>query len=352
MENNLNAQKELMVQRVRFAKGGILLALLAGLGQGFNASMTGLASELYPFADPTYTVWMLIICSFICSGLHDFFSGCWILIFNKASKRSITEYIRLLKTRVGRLLIVGGMLGGPVATGSSMAATYLCGPTYSLAISGIFPIIGTLCGVLFLKEKITVRTWIGIVIAMIGVFLISYSPPSGESYPFFGIGLIFAFICAIGWGTEGAFVSYAGDMVDPNIGVGLFRSFGSAIVLLFLFVPITGILGGVGADEGFKILSEAVGAGTPVAIMAVAALGGGTSMYVFYQALNRCGISRTMCLNITSGIWSIPICIILEAAGLMDYDVSVRAIVGVFVVVFGTILSLSSPKELISLRKN
>lgn len=353
MKNDLNAQNELMSRRMKYAKTGMLIALLSGVGQGFNASMTGVASGLWPFSDPAYTVIMLVICSFICSGLHDFFSGVWILIWNKASRRSITEYARLLKTKLGWLLLIGGMLGGPIATGGSMAATYLCGPTYSLAISSIYPLFGVVAGAIFLKEKISLRTWIGLIIAVGGVFIMSWAPPSGESYPFFAIGLFFAFLCAFGWGVEGTFVAYANDMLDPNIAVGTFRSFGSAIVLFLLIIPLTGLFGGVGAGAGFEILGDAIGAGTPVLVMALAALGGGSSMYFFYQALNSCGISRTMCINITSGIWSIPICLILEAIGVMNYEITGQAVIGAFVIVAGNLIALSKTdqNDLVNLRK-
>ncbi len=354
MQNNLNAQNELMGKRLKFAKTGMLIALLSGIGQALNGSMTSLASGLWPFTDPSYTALTIVVCSFICSGLHDFFSGCWILIWNKLSRRTFTEYVRLLKTKIGWLLMIGALLGGPIATGGAAAATYLCGPTYSLAISGIYPLIGVLCGVIFLKEKLTVRTAVGIVIAVAGVLIMSFSPPSGENFPYFTIGLIFAFVCAIGWGTEGVFAAYANDMLDPNISVGTFRSFGSGLFMLFVIVPMVCIFGRLGAGAGFEILGQAIGQGTPVLIMIIAALGGGGSMYFFYQALNSCGISRTMCINITSSIWSIPICLVLETCGLMEYEITGRAIIGAVVIVIGSIIALAKTddQDLVSLRKN
>ena len=53
MQNNLNAQNELMSRRLKFAKVGMLIALLSGIGQALNGSMTGLASGLWPFTDPS-----------------------------------------------------------------------------------------------------------------------------------------------------------------------------------------------------------------------------------------------------------------------------------------------------------
>lgn len=250
--------------------------------------------------------------------------------------------------------MAGALLGGPVATGSAAAATYLCGPTYSLAISGIYPLIGVLCGVIFLKEKLTLRSAMGIIIAVLGVLIMSFSPPEGEFFPYFTIGLLFAFLCAVGWGAEGVFAAYANDMLDPNISVGTFRSFGSGLLMILIIIPLVGILGGVGAGTGFHILGHAMGQGTPVLIMAIAALGGGSSMYFFYQALNSCGISRTMCINITSSIWSIPICLILEACGLMEYEITGRAIIGAIIIVAGSIIALAKTDEqdLVSLRKD
>ena len=103
MQNNLNAQNELMGKRLKFARTGMLIALLSGIGQALNGSMTSLASGLWPFTDPSYTALTIVVCSFICSGLHDFFSGCWILIWNKLSRRTFTEYVRLLKTKISAM---------------------------------------------------------------------------------------------------------------------------------------------------------------------------------------------------------------------------------------------------------
>ena len=347
---NLNVKEAMLEQRVKFARIGLFIAAMTGVGLGLQSSMTGVAAELYPFADPSYGIWMLIICSFICSGLHDFTAGIWILIFNKVSKRSISEYIRLLKTKVGWLLIVGALLGGPVATASNMAATYLCNPTYSLAITGIFPIIGTLTGVIFLKEKVSLRTWMGIIIAIVGVFIVSYSPPSDEVYPYFGIGIIFALLAAIGWGTEGYFASYAADMVDPNIAVGTFRSFGSGLFILLIMVPITCVIGGVGGGTGFHILGTAFHEGAPILAMVVAALGGGTSMYSFYQSVNHVGVGRTTAFNVTGTLWSIPFCLILQAMGLMVYEVTPQAIIGAIITIIGVMLTIANPKQMITQR--
>lgn len=349
MDNTIDAKAVLTSKRIRNAKLGLLVALFTGISNGFGGSVTDIASGMWPLSDPNYGVMLVIIAAYISAGLSDFFAGCWIFIWNKASRRPFAEYIRVLKTKIGLLLIVGGFLGGPLATGGFMAAIYLCGPTYALALSGLYPVVGTLASRITLKEKLPGRVWLGIIIVVIGAFIISYSPPDGEVRPYFAVGVAFAFLAAFGWGVEGSVVSYAGDMVDPNIAAGIWRTWGSGIFQLAIVLPLLSIFSG-DIMRGWNILGQAINVGTPVAVMAIAGLGTGGAIYYFYQALNMCGIGRTMSFSATSSLWSIIWCLIFQAFGWLTFEVTGMAIAGSFILVAGVLLCISNPKDLIRLR--
>ena len=52
----------------------------------------------------------------------------------------------------------------------------------------------------------------------------------------------------------------------------------------------------------------------------------------------------------TYGVWSIAFGFLFQALGLIEYSITGLAIVGVVVIVIGTILVIANPKELIQLR--
>ena len=348
--SSLNAQQALDQRRTNFAKKGMIFAALGGITQGLNGSIGGIASGVAPFNNPEFTVWGIIVAAFITAGLLDFISGFWVMLYNKVSKRTITEYIRLIRTKVGIMLLGGALLGGPLATLGFMSSIFLCGATYGMAIFGLYPIVGALAGAIFLKEKLTARAWAGIVVAVVGAFIIGYAPPSAEVYPYFYVGLALAFMGACGGGLEGAVIGYANDMSDPQIAAGIFRTFGSGLIMLLIVAPTIGLIGGEGVIS-FHILGDAIANVSPVLIIALAALCSSTTIYMFYPAVNMCGVGRTMVLCVTSSGWSIVFGFLFRELGFAYYEITTQAIIGVIVLICGTALTVANPKKLISLRK-
>lgn len=347
---NIKAQEVYLQRKYTYAKIGILVALIAGASSAWQAVIMSKAQSMSPFADAAYTLGILFVVSLVAGGLCDIFASLWLLIVNIASGRGLREYGRLFRTKIGRMIIIGAVCGGPIATGCYMIAINLAGPTYAAAIASINPILGTFFGVIFLKEKLNKRIWFGIVIAVTGALVVGYAPPSADAYPYFSIGIIFAVITAVFWALEGVLVTYANDMADPRVSVGVYRTFISGMVYLLVLVPIVSIFFKTGTI-GWTIFTGAFSAGMPVFWIAIAAIGAATTYTSFYTAMNMTGVGRAMALNTTMSLWSIIFGISLEALGIIDYSITTQAIIGVFIIIVGTTLVVANPKELLQLRE-
>lgn len=345
---NLSAKDALEKKRMKFAKLGIIVGLGAGVAYGFQGVILGKAGGMEPFADPAYGVWMICIASLAINCIHEFFAGVWALVFNTVTGRGLKEYGRLLKTKMGWMLAGGAFIGGPLAAGAYMIAINLCGATYAAAITAFFPVIGQILSSIFLKEKMSGRAWIGVVFVVIGALLVGFAPPD-SGYPHFALGIVMAVIAAVLWALEGLIVTYANDIVDPYVPVGVFRTFGTSLVYIVLLIPLCGAIGGVGMD-GFKVIGEAFVSGGPVIWIAIAAIGGAFNYLAFYASMSMAGVGRAMALDVTYAFWSIVFGFVLSWLGIVEYSITGLAVIGVIIVIIGTVLVIANPKELLNLR--
>ena len=58
---NLTAREALEKKRLKFAKVGILIGLGAGVAYGFQGIVLGQAGGMFPFADPSYGLWLICV---------------------------------------------------------------------------------------------------------------------------------------------------------------------------------------------------------------------------------------------------------------------------------------------------
>lgn len=347
---NLTAQQALDKRKMGFAVRGLVWAGFAALTWAFQGNIMGVAGGMSPFASATYAAMMVALASIVTGGLHDFFAGCWLIIVNLATKRSLKEYVRLGTTKIGAVMMLASFFGGPMATGASLIGINMCGPTYALAIGGTSPIVGAIAGRILFKEKMNARVWIGIVAAVIGVLIVSYAPPEGDQYPFFVVGIIASIFSSIGWGLEGVCCIYAADMTDSQTACGIYRTFGSFVMTAIILIPI---FGGINGDifAGFKMIGDAFSAGTPILWIIGAALFGGLSYMCIYNAFPKAGAGRSLAVNVTYTLWSIPVGFLFLALGISQYAITGQAIIGCIITFIGVVLVIGNPKELINLRE-
>ncbi|ATW28675.1 hypothetical protein DCMF_16670 [Candidatus Formimonas warabiya] len=349
METSLQAQQALVNHQLRYAKKGLYLGIISGAAWGLDGVLLTIAGYLAPFWIKGYSLATVIVACLASAAMHDLFAGGWVAIYNIVTGRWV-EYARSLRTKPGKIILLGALFGGPIGMGSYLIALNLAGATYAISISAIYPAVGAILGVIFLKEKINFRVWVGIIACMAGAYVVSYTPPQGglEDFPYFYLGIFFSFLPVVGWALEGVIATFGMDLIDSDVALGL-REIFSGFTLLILVVPLAGLIVGAGL-AGWDIFAGAFKAGVPMMWVAVAGLAGGLSYVAWYKSLNMTGVGRAMAFNVTYPLWSILFGIVFSKCGLYSYSITVQGVIGACIITFGTLLVVANPKELLKLR--
>jgi drug/metabolite transporter (DMT)-like permease len=85
------------------------------------------------------------------------------------------------------------------------------GPAYIVfPIISLYPVVTIILSVLFLKERATRRAWVGIILALLAIAMLSYQPP--ENSPVTGyLWLLLAMIVFIMWGVQAYIMKFVSD---------------------------------------------------------------------------------------------------------------------------------------------
>lgn len=113
----------------------------------------------------------------------------------------------------GQLLLFQALRDGPA---------YIVFPLISL-----FPILTIVLSMIFLKEKADKRHWIGIIIALIAIVLLSYQPPSSTGGKG-GLWLILSIIVFILWGLQAFVMKFSNNIMKAES--------------IFFYMTITGVI--------------------------------------------------------------------------------------------------------------
>ena len=221
------------------------------------------------------------------------------------------------------MIVLGSLLGGPVANGAYLVGLALAG-AYAIPISATCSLFGAIFSWIFLKQRPTKRVVAGMIICVSGAIIINWVEPEGTKN--FTLGIICALIAAICWGLEGMFSSSSGEELEPEISVNL-RELISGIVDLAIIVP---------AVKALSLLAGTLQAGIPVIWLLVAGLS------VAY-ALVGCAIG--MSLNVTYAFWGVLFCVLF-----LGQELTVTIVAGSIIIVLGAVLVTMNPLDLF--RKN
>ena len=314
---------------LRYAKKGLMWALISGMGWGLGGVLIGMALGMAPFT----TGATIYTGALVAGAMNDGLGGIYLFGYNVYTGRW-REIFRTLKTWPGALVCIAAVFGGPIAMGGYLMGIELAGPAYAMGISALYPVVGALLAMIVLKEKISRRVWIGIACSVAGAIIMSYTPPSGD-HPHFYLGLGLALLAALGWGVEGVLSTYGMEMVDPSVAINL-RQATSSVVSMVAVLPLVG---------GFVMFGKALQTFSSLWILAAAALVGAISYWSWYRAFSMCGVARTMALNITYSIWGIVFTYFFTTT-----EITASLVVGAVIITLGSILVVSNPSEIIKLR--
>lgn len=308
----------------------MVAGILAGVTWALETLVLGIALNATPFIS---TQQAIMLAPFVSTFIHDAFSAIWACLYNGV-KGNLKNLIKAIKTQNGKFVMLAAIIGGPVGmTGYVLSINYM-GPSIGAIASAIFPAIGSILAYFFLKEKMQWYRWLFLIITLLGVYGLSYSPEINVTN--FWLGFLGTLMCSFGWGIEAVILAKCmqDEIVTDEIALQI-RQTTSALTYGIIILPFL-------KGWGFT-LSLFKGTGNLIPIIALAALFATVSYLLYYRAIAQIGASRSMALNITYGAWSIVFSIIL----FKDYSLLNPIIIlcSIVVLVFG-ILAATDYQEL------
>ena len=311
-------------QEVRFAKKGLALALFSGMIWSLDGLALGKGLAERPFDAPA--LWLFA--PLLAAGLHDFFAACLCLAVN---------------SKPGRLCILGALLGSPLGMGGFLMGLSLAGPAYVLPITSLYPAIAALLALVFLKERISRRAWLGLTLCVVGAVAIGYTPPESAGGGAFYLGIAFAFLAAFGWAAEGVCVTSGMDFIEPAVALNIYQIVSSLLYALII-VPAALLHLSLGGYDITGLAGRAfTSSGLP--FFAVAGVIGCITYLCWYKAMNMTGVSRAMALNITYALWGV-----VFSALFTDAEITRSLVIGAAAIFTGMCLVIGNPRDIVNLR--
>lgn len=273
--------------------------IIAGVTWALETVILGIALGMSPFFS---TQEAIFLAPFVSTFLHDLFSAICATAYNGLRGNAANVW-KAFRTKSGKWVVIAAVIGGPVGmTGYVMAVNYM-GASIGAVASAIFPAIGSILAYLFLKEKMKWYQWVFLIITLLGVYGLSYSPDLQIQN--FWLGLLGALMCAFGWGIEA--VVLAKCLKDPEVTDEYalqIRQTTSAITYGLVILPALG---------GWKFAASlfTADAGWLIPTIALAGVFATISYLFYYKAIAKIGASKAMALNVTYTGWAILFTVVL-----------------------------------------
>lgn len=300
-----------------YGSGGI-----SAIAWGIDTVLVGVILTLTPFIE---TKQVIMLAPFISVFLHDLFSTLWIFIYIVV-KGQLKSFFKTLKTPSIKYVVFASILGGPIGmTGYLLAIKYI-GPSYTAAISSIYPAVGAVIASIFLKEKISKRVYIGLCLSILGITLLGFTSYDSNITL---IGFVFVGLSVLGWGGESVVCSYGmkDEYINPKKALQI-RQFISATFSGIIIIPFL---------KGFSLVGEVFLSNT-IWLIILTALMGTISYVCYYTAIHELGSTRAMGINITYVVWAM----IFERVSLGN-PITFKRIICSLMVIIGSFVVAAQP---------
>lgn len=307
--------------------------LSAGILWALDTVILGIALAMTPFVSTEEAV---ALAPFVSTFLHDFCSSLFMLSYTGIRKQ-FANVVKAVKTRSGKFILLGALLGGPIGMTGYVNAIHYIGPAYTVIISSMFPAVGAFLSFVFLKEKMNRLQIAGLIVSITGIILLGYVPGENEISNV-GIGFGCALLCCLGWAAEAVICAYG--MKDPDVSDEHALQLRQLTSAAFYGVVILNVFGGWG-------LVRDVIPTTAFPIIAAAALFGTASYLFYYRAIASIGAAKAMALNITYSAWAIAFSALLYRS-LPD----VKSVLCAIAVLCGSVVAGTDIKDLLKRSKN
>lgn len=277
----------------------MISGIIAGITWALETLILGIALNMSPFLSTAQAV---TLAPFVSTFLHDACSAIWAAIYNSVRGNEKNVW-RALKTKSGRFVALAAVIGGPVGMTGYVLAINNMGASIGAVASAVFPAIGAVLAYFFLKEKMSWYRWVLLIMTLLGVYGLSYSPDVNIQN--FWLGFAGTMMCAFGWGIEAVILAKCmqDEAVKDEYALQI-RQTTSALVYGIVIIPCL-------KGWGFTLSLLTTSTGWLLPVIALAAFFATVSYLFYYRAIAQLGASRAMALNVTYGAWAIVFTVLI-----------------------------------------
>ena len=277
----------------------MIAGVFAGITWALETLILGVALAMSPFVS---TEQAIVLAPFVSTFIHDACSAIWSCIYNGV-RGNLPQVLRALKTRSGLFVALAAVIGGPVGMTGYVLSINNMGASIGAVASAVFPAIGAVLAYFFLKEKMQWYRWVFLLLTLLGVYGLSYSPE--VHIVNFWLGFAGTLMCAFGWGIEAVILAKSMQDAEVTDEVALqIRQTTSALVYGIVILPLM-------KGWGFTASLFTSGTGWLLPTIALAALFATVSYLLYYRAIFQIGASKAMALNVSYAAWAIVFTVLI-----------------------------------------
>ncbi|WP_300528134.1 DMT family transporter [Peptacetobacter sp.] len=324
-------------------KKGLLLGIFVGIAWGLDGVLMGRVGLNSIFTDKAFALSQGISeTSFSFSPLvtaffHESFCFFWVALVLLFSKQLKHVFYLLFKTKKGKATAIAALVGSPIGMSAYLLGIKYATAPYASSISVIYPGVGALLSYLFLKEKLSLNSVIGIIISLTGSFMLGFNPTGNMPGTFFK-GIMFAFVAVLGWALEGVIIGFAMKHIKDEVSVESTPQ--QLLCLRYLVSMVAYAVIVLPAIKGYPLASNIVSSGLVFKYAIIAILGAFTYLS-WYKAVDLIGSAMGTALNSTSALWTI-----IFSALLFGNKITPTLAFWGIVIVIGVFIFAINPKTL------
>lgn len=302
--------------------------LLSGILWGLDTVILGIGMAMAPYVGSAEA---MAFASIVGSFLHDALCAIWLLVYMGARHR-LGDTLAALRTRSGKVVMLGALLGGPIGMTGYVIAIANLGAAYTAIISAFYPAFGAALAFLLLKEKMGRGQIVALFVALFGVMAMGLLSAGDSQIVNAPIGLLGAALTVVGWGSEAVLCAWGmrDDNVDDETALHI-RETTSALVYGIVVLPLSGAWG----------FAAQAAPSAATGVIALAGLAGVASYLFYYRGISAIGAAKAMALNISYSAWAVVFGLLL--LGAVPTPATVACCVAI---VAGTVLAASDWGEL------
>ncbi|WP_276724986.1 DMT family transporter [Selenomonas noxia] len=301
----------------------LMLGLLSGFLWGCNNYLYDIGAR--PLLEGNLAAGIII--PLVCTAVNDMSAAVSLLLVNGI--RGALHAVRTIFRRSGAFLCAAALLGGPLGQLSYCLGILWAGPTYALALSALYPVVGCILARVILHQAITMRMGLGIALAVTGAVLTA-GTPSDFAAPLLLPGLVCGLAAAFCWGSEIVLAVRGMEDIEPDLAITLRECISGSALLFMSLIILPGRLIWEEISSHPDVLGSLVAAG----IIA------GASYFLWYAVNRAIGCARGMALNASYIIWGV-----LLQWGIGGAMVSGQMILGCGLVFAGVVLVSLYPQK-------